>query len=304
MKVRPLARGEEGRAQELLRGEPVRNIILSSLLSEHGLSDPRSRGKFYGCFREGRLAGVALVGWHTLLACGEEEASAFGQAARRAHAEELNLLLAGPREAEAFRESFYSQGGACARRPPAESNLMLSLSAADSAALDRYDADVRPALPSEAGEVARLHSQGSLALYGSDPAEADPVGYGERVRERVGGRRVWVICDGRGIAFKTDLAAQYGGVVYLEGVLTRPDLLGAGTGTRAFGSLCRKLLRGYDTLCLLVAEENTRALDFYRRIGFRTHSRHSLLRWRRPAAARTHAPPAHASAAAEHAVFV
>jgi hypothetical protein len=302
MKVRPLARGEEGRAQELLRGDPVRNVIISSLLSEYGLSDPRGRGKFYGCFREGRLAGVALVGQHTLLACGEDEARAFGQAARRAHAEELSLLLAGPREADAFCESFHSQGGARARRPSAESRLLLSLTATASAALDRYDADVRPARPSEAGEIARLHSQGSLALYDFDPAGAGPDGSGERVRARVGDRRVWVFCDERGVAFKADLDAQYGGVAYLEGVLTRPDLHGADAEARAFGSLCRKLLRGYDTLCLLAAEGDPRALDFYRRIGFTTHSRHSLLRWRH-AAVHTHAPPAHATAAVEHVVL-
>jgi ribosomal protein S18 acetylase RimI-like enzyme len=292
MNVRPLAKGEEARAQELLRGEPVRNVIISSLLSEYGLSDPRSRGTFYGCFRDGRLAGVALVGHHTLLACGVDEARAFGHAARRAHAEELSLLLAGPREADAFGESFHTHAGACACRPAAESNLLLSLTADGAAALDGCDADVRPALPPEADEVARLHTRGALALYGSDPAEADPSGYGARVRERVGERRVWVSRDGRGVAFKTDLAAQYGGVVYLEGVLTRPDLLGAGVGARSFGSLCRKLLRGYDTLCLLVAEDNRRALDFYRRVGFTVHSRHSVMRWRRPA------PHAHAAAAA------
>ena len=291
MNVRPLAKGEEGRAQELLRGEPVRNIILGGLLSEYGLSDPRSRGKFYGCFRGGQLAGVALLGHHALLACGEEEARAFGHVARRAHAQELAALIAGPREAAAFGEAFRPQGGACDGRQVVESNLLLSLTAGNASALDRYDADVRPACPAEADEVARLHSRGSLALYGSDPAEADPEGYGERVRARVAERRVWVSRDGQGVAFKADLAAQYGGVLYLEGVLTRPDLRDAGTGTRAFGSLCRRLLRGYDTLCLLVAEGNQRALDFYRRAGFTTHSRHSLVRYR-PPAARTHAPPA------------
>jgi GNAT superfamily N-acetyltransferase len=301
MNVRPLTKGEEAGAGELLRAAPVRNVMLSSLLSEHGLDGARSRGRFYGCFRDGRLTGVALLGHFAMFSCGEEEARAFARVARREHADEVTVLLAGPREAAAFREVLPAPGGLCGCLPEAEPNIMLTLT--DAAAIpDCYESGVRPATVFETDEVARLHAQCSLTLYGFDPMVDDPEGFGERVRERVRERRVWVSRDESGVTFKTDLAAQTGGVLYLEGVMTRPDLLGAGVGTREFGGLCRKLLRGYDTLCLLVAEGNVRAHDFYRRIGFREHSRHSIVRYHQRAVHHL-APAAPARAAAEGALY-
>jgi hypothetical protein len=288
MNVRPLTSGEEAGAGALLCGEPVRNVMLSSLLSEHGLDGARSRGRFYGCFRDERLTGVALLGHFAMFSCGEEEVRAFARVARRDHAGEVAVLLAGPREAAAFREVFPAPRAACGCEPADEPNVMMTLTS-DEAIPRCYESDVRPAAVSEIDDVARLHAQCSLALYGFDPYATDPEGFGERVRERVRERRVWVSRDERGVSFKTDLAAQSGGVLYLEGVMTRPDLLGTGVGTREFGGLCRKLLRGYDTLCLLVAEGNGRAYDFYRRIGFREHSRHSLVRYRQRVA-HPHAP--------------
>ena len=74
-----------------------------------------------------------------------------------------------------------------------------------------------------------------------------------------------------GVTFKTDVAAEAGRVAYLEGALTRPDLLGRGVGVRAFSALCRRLLRRYDTLCLLGAADNRCAFDFYRCVGFSPH---------------------------------
>lgn len=300
MNVRPLRRGEEARARELLCGEPVRNVILNSMLSEHGLDGPRSRGKFYGCFRDGRLSAVAFLGHFAMFSCGEAEARAFARLARREHADELAVLLAGPREAAAFGEVLPAPAAVCGCHPSAEPNVMLTLTS-DAAIPQCHESGVRPAAVSETDEVGRLHAQCSLSLYGFDPAAADPAGFDERVRGRVRERRVWVSRDESGIAFKTDLAAQSGGVLYLEGVMTRPDLLGTGVGTREFGSLCRKLLRGYDTLCLLVAEGNGRAYDFYRRIGFSEHSRHSLMRYHRHAA-HLLAPPAPARAASDGAL--
>ena len=278
MIVRPLTNGEEAGARELLCGEPVRNVMLNSLLSEHGLDGKRNRGRFYGCFREGRLSGVALLGHFAMFSCGEEEARAFARVARRDHAGELAVLLAGPREAAAFREVFPVPGGECVCQPAAEPNIMLTLTSTAEIPQD-YESDVRPADISETDDIARLHARCHLALYGFDPAAADPEGFVARVRSRVSERRIWVSRDVHGVAFKTDLAAESGGVLYLEGVMTRPDLLGTGVGMREFGGLCRKLLRGYDTLCLLVAEGNVRAHEFYRRIGFREHSRHSLVRY-------------------------
>lgn len=283
MIVRPLTDGEEAGAREFLCGDPVRNIMLNSLLSERGLGGVENRGKFYGCFRGGQLSGVAILGHFAFFSGGVEEAQAFARVARRDHADELAVLFAGPREAAAFREIFPVPGGDCACQPAAEPNLMLTLSSAADIP-GGHESDVRPAVVSETEDVARLHAQCSLALYGVDPCAVDPEGFGGRVRARVRERRVWVSRDEHGVAFKTDLAAECGGVLYLEGVMTRPDLLGTGIGTRDFGGFCRKLLRGYDTLCLLVAEGNVRAYEFYRRIGFREHSRHSLVRYRGHAA--------------------
>jgi predicted GNAT family acetyltransferase len=85
--------------------------------------------------------------------------------------------------------------------------------------------------------------------------------------------------DDSDVTFKTDVVAGAGRVIYLEGILTRHDLLDRGVVLRAFCALCRRLLRRYDTLCLLVAAENRRAYDFYRRVGFSPHEPMSVLRY-------------------------
>jgi ribosomal protein S18 acetylase RimI-like enzyme len=289
MDVRPLEHGEEARALELLSREPVRNVIMRSLLGELGLDGARPRGTFYGCFRGDELSAVALVGRFVFLDGGEHEARAFARVARLRHAAEPSVLLAEPRLAEVFEGVLAGGRAREAARPESEPNLLLALDRLVTP--ESQGVCVRPARPEETEEVAQLHVCCSMALHGIDPSAQDPEGFRERVGARVREGRVWVCRDERGVVFKADLAAQAGGVMYLEGVITRPDLLGTGVGTKALGSLCRRMLARYERLCLLVAEGNRRALDFYRRIGFDTHCRMSLLRYRTPHAAAAPAQP-------------
>jgi ribosomal protein S18 acetylase RimI-like enzyme len=275
VETRLLKHGDEAQALDSLGHAPLQNVLLRGSILDHGLESDCNRGSFYGCFRDDSLIGVALIGQNILLQGNAEAVAAFAEVARDC-ALQPRLLLCEETDAENFCRLLLS---------PATSVIVIRetveiLLALTAAAVEPMDASpLRLALPDEAEEISIVNARGHLELNGFDPSIEDPEGFVERTRMRIEKGRVWVVRDSQGIAFKADVARVTAEAVYLEGILTRPDLRGAGIGKAALVDLCQRLFMKHDAVCLLADAESTRALAFYQRLGFVQIARHRLVRF-------------------------
>jgi GNAT superfamily N-acetyltransferase len=275
IETRLLNHDDEARALASLANEPLQGVMLRGSILDHGLDSGSNRGSFYGCFRDDFIIGVALIGQNILFQGSPEAIAAFADVAR-GWVSAPRLLLCEDEEAENFcRLLLRPPSSLCVIRESVE--ILLALTAATAVPSDATE--LRLAMPHEAEEISIVNARGHLDLNGFDPSIEDPEGFIERTRIRIVKGRVWVVRDNNGIAFKVDVARVTDEAVYLEGVLTRPELRGTGVGKAAFGDLCQRLLGRHNAVCLLADSESTRALAFYQRLGFVPVARYRLVRF-------------------------
>jgi len=276
IETRLLKHGEEARVLECLDRQPLQNVMLRGSICDYGLEDSRHRGSFYGCFHDHALVGVALIGHTTLLHGSQAAIIAFANVARQSPGAETRLLLVEERSAETFcRFLLGSNNSQRILRTTLE--VMFALT---SVKVEYQGATpLRLAEPHEAEEVSLANARGHLELNGFDPSTQDPTGFVERSRTRIQKGSVWVVRDDEGIAFKAEAARVTDEAVYLEGVLTRPDLRGTGLGSAALIDLCQRLLKRHDAVCLLADASSKRAMAFYERLGFEPITRYCLVRF-------------------------
>ncbi len=275
--VRPMLSGEESLVVDALNLRPVHNVILIGLVLDNGLGSPKNRGVWYGCFSHGILAGVALIGHHVLLSGSRESAQTFAHVARLHHSSEVKIILGEQPLADVFYHSF---------NVPPESRALHSNTNHLLLSSSRIECEktklvkLRKARPDETEEIAKINSGAFLELYGVNPETNDPEGFRRRLLNRVQMGRVWVLTDERGIAFKAEVSSSTNDAAYLEGILTRPEIRGAGVGSAAVQSLCGQLLEEHKVLCLLADEASPRTVSFYRNIGFSPVASYRLVRYR------------------------
>jgi predicted GNAT family acetyltransferase len=131
----------------------------------------------------------------------------------------------------------------------------------------------------ELDQLTQMNAGAYVELNGVDPASKDPKGFRARVLSRIEMKRIWVLKDEKGVAFKADIVSMTDDAVYLEGIITRSDLRGTGLGSAALSALCRRLLRRHKAVCLFANAENQPLLSFYNRIGFTPFAAHRLVRF-------------------------
>lgn len=276
IETRLLRHGEEARVLESLGRQPLQSVFLRGAILDHGLESINNRGSFYGCFRGNSLIGVALIGHNILLQGSPEATVAFAEVTSLSHASEARLLLGVEGQAETFcRILLESTSSLQVVRGTVELLLAFSTITVEAEGAT----PLRLAQPHEADEVSTVNAQGHLELNGFDPSSEDPEGFLERSRIRIEKGRVWIIRDDAGIAFKAEVTRVTDEAVYLEGVLTRPDLRGTGLGSAALGDLCQRLLRKHEAVCLLADADSKGALAFYQRLGFVPIERYHAVRF-------------------------
>jgi L-amino acid N-acyltransferase YncA len=293
--TRTLSASDEALALAYLRRRPLDNVALLGLIGDYGLEHPLSRGRFYGYFRAGQLAGVALIGHHVILSGGPQAVAGFARVAR-CHVADVHMVLGAESVAASFAHLFMDGNADASPCYRVEEQLFLVLREGASEAPAETDA-LRPAQMADIDEVTEIHAHAYAEQTGIDPRTLDDAGFRARVQRRITLGRVWVASDARGICFKTDVAAQTEGIVYLEGVVTRADVRGRGVGARHLAGLCRRLLAHNEHLCLLVnaAERKTAAL--YRRLGFRFQRHYRVIRFQTRSATGIHAGSANVRSA-------
>lgn len=266
LSVRRLTIKEESRTLRFLNRRPLENITMLGLIYDHGIDSHNHRGVFYGCFSQEKLSSVALIGHYVLLgeSC-EKTAAAFARTALAFHESEICVVLGEEVVVKAFCRVL-NESSSRLRAHQSAAQVLLALTNVKEEI--RGVENLRLALPDEATEIARMNADAHLELNDVNPAANDPIGFRERVLARIMKERIWVVRDKRGIAFKTDIVSVAEDVLYLEGVLTRPDVRGTGIGRAALGDLCRRLLRQHKAISLFADADNERTLSFYQRIGF------------------------------------
>jgi ribosomal protein S18 acetylase RimI-like enzyme len=144
--------------------------------------------------------------------------------------------------------------------------LVYSLLPADLAAC--REPALRPALPAEAQEVARLASAMSYEEIMLDPYKDYPSSYLKLVEQRIRLKRYYVLEEQGEIKFQVHLNSltPYAGQV--TGVYTPPQFRGHGYATRGMGEFCRQALQRAPRLCLFVNDYNLPAIRLYEKLGF------------------------------------
>jgi predicted GNAT family acetyltransferase len=114
-----------------------------------------------------------------------------------------------------------------------------------------------------------IHAQMACEESGVNPLDTDPEGFRERCLRRIQKQRSWISVDAGNLVFKAEIVSQTPHVAYLEGVWVNPENRSQGQGTNCVLQLSKHLLSRSESVCLFVNEENTPALRFYERIGFK-----------------------------------
>jgi ribosomal protein S18 acetylase RimI-like enzyme len=273
--TRKLLVGEEQRALVYLRRRPLDNAILLGLINDYGLQHPFCRGTFYGHFRDGQLAGVALLGYHVLLSGDLDAVAAFAQVARRTRTD-VRLMLGPEAVAAAFAPVFMGRDVP----PPHRSEVQLFMVLDEVATVAAADT-LRPATQADIDKVAAIHALACVEQTGIDPRATDATGFRTRVGRRIELGRIWIAEDAQGICFKTDVACETESIAYVEGVVTRPDVRGMGVGVKHLSNLCRRLLQQNEHVCLFVRADEAWAGALYHKVGFRLHQQYRFIRFLR-----------------------
>lgn len=270
LRLHPLTDSHEAEVLDFLAKRPLHTVFMTGAILDNGLTSALNRGSFYGC-RNARdeLEGVSLLGHLTLVEARTDRAlqsfARFAQSLPRPH-----VILGESLRINCFWEDFAPH-----EAPRLISrDLMLELrSFADNG--HQPIGNLRTATLGDLYPVMRVHANLIKQLTGVNPLHTDPVGYRTRAARRIGRNRIWVLMEDDRVIFKADIVGATPDVIYLEGVYVAPEERGKGVGSRCLSQLCRILLARGVSICLLVNEQNERALQLYFKTGFEVKSRYA-----------------------------
>ncbi len=199
LETRRLHRGEEAFVSAFLNRQPLRNVVMLGAVCDYGLESAYHRGSFYGCFRQGQLIGVALIGRHVMLSGTEEMIPVFANVARLSQEHAPQMVLGDAATVEKFCHLL--------TQPPyhltvglAQLQILYTMTVSGSGGKDIKS--LRRARTDEREEVAQVHARICREETGVDPLAHDPIGFRRRMLVRIERGREWIWRDPHGIAFK------------------------------------------------------------------------------------------------------
>lgn len=255
-----------------LATRPVHTVFMAGFIRDNGLESEFNRGSFYACRNgEGRLEGVALIG-HTMLIEARTEA-ALAIIARFAQNNARPRIIVGEQEKVGRFSDYYLGSGNTPRRVCP----YLLLEQRCPVGVHEAVHTLRPATLGDLSLFLPVQAEMAAAESGVNPLEVDPAGFRERLARRVEQNRIWVWIENERLIFKADVIADTPEAVYLEGIYVNPEERGKGYGLRSLSQLSRNLLARAPCACLLVNEQNQKALSLYQRAGYRLTSRYNTV---------------------------
>jgi GNAT superfamily N-acetyltransferase len=249
--------------RSFLAARPLQTFGLLGMIDDNGMISPYNRGDFYA-YRgdDGRLEGVALMGYNTVIDARSEEAIAvFAELARRVV--DPFLILAREPQIEGFIEYYadalckwtaieryvlYKHGGAAIAGEPL--------------------AGVRQATRSDLEAVVRAHARCGIEKTGIDSLQMDPEGFVSRCARRIEHGRTWVWIENGKLILKLEVLTATREVAYFESLWVDPQERGKGYGLRFVNQMSRQLLQASESVCLLAEETNHTAHRLYERAGY------------------------------------
>jgi RimJ/RimL family protein N-acetyltransferase len=265
--VRSLTRADTWEARSLLRGRPLHNLFLDSVIAAGVLG--RVPG-FLGFARGDRLRAILLIGPLGGTALEVQDAEAFEPLAAAAAAEPRR-----PRHivgSEDVTVPFWRAYAAHA--PPLRWSRREPVMLVGTAELGR----ARPAGRRARIELARERDLSEVALNSAEQhredlrderAVADWQGFLDRHAKDLRAGRWWVVRERGRIAFQAHVGATTADVVQIGGVFVPPDLRLHGHATRGVRALTEHLLDRHPRVTLYCDETNAAARRVYDRVGFR-----------------------------------
>jgi uncharacterized protein len=249
-------------ALALLAAHPLQGAHLESLITDHGLTSPALRGRFYGYFEQGQLTGIALIG-HQIMFCAPDEAIPhFARMA--AAADRRSSVVFGPRpQVERFWQEFAAQG----RELKMQRDFYWYVCEKPAQPLHQFQ--LIQANTEHLEAVLAAQAMLFLEATGTDPRQSDPEGFRRRVRERIERGRTWIKLENDTVVFKAELQSVTPDVIYLEGIWTHPEYRKRGIAKECVVELTHRRLRKQQVLCLAVEPAEEVALRVYQHAGFR-----------------------------------
>ena len=261
--VEKLSTGHEGAVLAFLAARPIHTVIMAGMIRDHGLSSSLNRGVFYACRNTmGELQGVALIGHITMIETSNETALKLFVEIAQNH-QQTHVVIGEVEKVASFWDLYAPAGQpmrlACRellfeQRWPVTVQEPINLTRAT---LD----DIEP--------IMVVHAQMAFEECGINPMEKDPVGFRQRVANRIEKGRVWIYMEEGRLICKTDVVSVTPEQIYLEGVYVSPEYRQKGIGARFISQLGRTLLTETQSLSVLVNEDNPEAQVFYRNAGFK-----------------------------------
>ena len=249
---------------DFLEQRPAQTAMLSGLIRDNGLSSDLNRGDFFGCRNEhGELEGVALIGHATLFEARSERAL-YSLANRAQNCTGTHMLMGEQDGVQMFWE-FYAGRQAQMRKSCREHLLELR----PPVELREEVPGLRLATAEDLDAIVPIHARMACEESGLNPLDIDPEGFRRRYLRRIQKQRSWVWMDSGNVVFKAEIVSQTPHVAYLEGIWVNPDNRSQGQGTNCVLQLSKQLLSRSESVCLFVNAENTSAITFYERMGFK-----------------------------------
>lgn len=264
-----LTRGHEEEALAFLAERPIYTVMLAGFIRDNGLESPLNRGRFYA-FRDAgkRLQGIALLGEITTFETRTDDAlAAF--ASRAQDVPSISVIIGEHERVETFWRCYAGDDETTARICR---ELLFELRQGAPQAGEELP-ELRTATSDDLEMVLTAHADMAFKESGINPVKIDPQGFSQRCARRVEQKRVWVLTEASRLIFKADIIAETPDVIYLEGVYVNPEERGRGYGFRCLSQLGRTLLTRTKSICLLVNEQNTKAQNLYRKLGYEFRGR-------------------------------
>lgn len=288
----PMVESEQRRVLKALRASdssvlrafllqfPQRDVYLRGLVWTLGAELPPELGTLLGWWVDGELKGVFVHGQVMVLCCEDPRGlEAFAERVGHYWHERPIAQLMAPRSmCEVFLAALSDHFGSLPplhllrHRMPAMRVRADLLSSPDDLGLvgSLRTPPLRLAREEEEELVAQLARSVTREDLGLDPLEFAPQSFESALRHRLKMGREFLWTEEAEPVFRATLSATTPDSVMVEGVFVPPEHRGKGYGKAGMRALCERLLRTYESVVLLVGEDNEVARRLYDGLGFET----------------------------------
>ena len=266
--VDELGSGDEPEVLSFLNNNIARTFGLVGVIRANGLVSPNNRGTFYACRdREGRLEGVALIGYCTIF---ETRRSSSEQTAIRTFARladncrDIRIVLGEEKPVENFWQHYPGN-----QRDFESHRYLLMVKQCSKNVGFEPVRELRRATQDDLNLVAAAHAQSFLEEAGTNKLEPDEETFFQRCAERIQRGQTWIWTEGNTLIAKAEVVTDTPEVTYLEAIWVTGSERRKGYGSRFVSQLSNTLLDQTESICLLVREENLQARGLYNKVGYK-----------------------------------